>query len=84
MRLKHSAIVKRFQEEADKLPLSAPPPFEDSEEDVNYDYLTFVRRSPRGRGYTNYPHSVLRVRVEKGEQLKTQSNKASEIWSERC
>lgn len=62
------AIVNdHFLEVAEKLPLSAPPPFEDIEEDENHQYLTLFDDHPEGEVVLITHCSIPRMRVEKGE-----------------
>lgn len=51
----------------DKLPLSTPPPFEDTEEDENRNYVTLFDDHLEGDGLLIIHHSILRMWVEKVE-----------------
>lgn len=61
-------IVKdRFWELVDQLPLMAPLPFRDIEEDENHKYMTLFDDKPRGEGVLDLPSIDSKMRVGKGE-----------------
>lgn len=77
-----------FWEGTDKLPLSTPPPCEDTEDDKNHEYLSLFDKHTKGEGLLIAPRSILRMRVKKGElpwadlrfESKTQSNQPFNAW----
>lgn len=60
-------MKEHFWEAAKKLPLSAPPPFESTNEEGNHIYLNLFDDHPKVDGILITPSSILRMRVEKGE-----------------
>lgn len=60
-------IKDSLSESVDKFQLTASSPFEDTEEDEIYSYLTLLDDYHMDEGMLIYPHSILRMRMEKGE-----------------
>lgn len=50
-----------FWETTDKLLLSFPPPFKDTKEDENHQYLTLFDDNSEGEGVLITSHSILRM-----------------------
>lgn len=56
-----------IREAVDKLPLSAPPPFESAKEEDRHHYLTQSYNHLEGDGTLINPWLIMRMRVEKGK-----------------
>lgn len=60
-------MMYQFQEAADKIPLSAPPPLESTNEEDHHQYLTLSYDHLEGDGILIIPRSILLMRVDKSE-----------------